>query len=81
MSEVNASEAKAAGARFERTNLSRATFASAQLTAALFTDAELAGASFDSARLTLADFTKAKCDDQTDFSNAVTTQAKMPEPQ
>ena len=81
MSEVNASDAKAAGARFERTNLSGGTFASAQLTAALFTDAELAGASFNGARLTLADFTKAKCDDQTDFSNAVTTQAKMPEQQ
>jgi uncharacterized protein YjbI with pentapeptide repeats len=78
MTNVNAVGVKAAGARFERTDLRQATFASAQLTGALFMGAQLAGVSFEDARLTLADFTKAECDGQTSFFNAKTNQAKMP---
>lgn len=78
MTDVNAIGVKAASARFERTNLKDATFASAELTGALFMGAQLSGTSFDDAKLTLSDFSKAQCDAGTSFRDAITGQAKMP---
>ena len=78
MTAVSAVGVKAPSARFERTNLTDATFASAELTGALFMGAQLSGANFDDAKLTLSDFSKAQCDTKTSFRDAVTGQAKMP---
>jgi uncharacterized protein YjbI with pentapeptide repeats len=78
MSNVDASFAKASSARFDRTDLTQATFANAQLTGALMVGANIKGACFDFSNLTHCDFTKADFDGHTSFVKAIQSQTKMP---
>lgn len=78
MTDVNAVGVRAGGARFERTNLQQATFASAQLTGALFMGASLTRASFTGADLTHADFSKTSTEGGTSFADATILHTKLP---
>jgi uncharacterized protein YjbI with pentapeptide repeats len=77
MSQVDATGVRASSARFERTDLSEATFASAQLTGALLMGAKLNGASFDAANLTHADFSKVMVNAQTSFHKVIMERTKL----